>query len=428
MAPILIALLSFGLRLWHLAIPKGLVFDEVYYVDGARDFLHHGVEVTGLSPEFIVHPPVGKWCIALGIKLFGNNEFGWRFSVAVAGALTIYLVGRIAQHLFKSRSLSALASLLMALDGLNLVHSRTALLDLFLTLFVLLAVYAFLKDHYWRSGIWFGLAIGTKWSGLYFLVAFGLLAVYRDRKRLQRFWKLFLLRIVQFIIIPIGTYVLSWSGWFLSSLGWDRHWADGRSSSWSFIPKSLRSFWHYHSEILNFHRTLTTHHPYQANPWSWLVMGRPTSFFYASPKTCGAKSCAQEVLALGTPILWWLGTFAAATVFGYWLMSLAKRNPDSSAGIILLGIGAGYLPWFLFQKRTVFTFYAIVFEPFIILALVYCAKLILGAKPWPRNRKLLIAFLVLLIALNFLYFLPIFNGSVISYDAWSHRMWLPSWV
>ena len=430
MGPILIALLSFGLRLFHLGIPKGLVFDEIYYVDGARDYLAHGVEVTGNAPEFIVHPPVGKWCIALGIKLFGNNEFGWRFSVAVAGALTIYLVGRIARRLFITPMLSTLASLLMALDGLNLVHSRTALLDLFLTLFVLLAILSWLKGNYWRTGIWFGLACGTKWSGIYFLVAFALLTVYRDWGRIQPFFKLLATRIMQFLVVPVMVYVATWAGWFRSPLGWDRHWADGRSTSFGFIPSSLRSFWHYHAEILHFHKTLTQHHPYQANPWSWLVMGRPTSFYYQTPASCGgAKTCSQEVLALGTPLLWWLGTLALAVVFGYWVRSLVtNKRPDFVTGFILLGVAAGYLPWFFFQRRTVFTFYAIVFEPFVVLALVYCAKLYLGVPPWPRNKKIVVGVIVLWIAVNFLYFLPLFNGSVLSYDQWHYRMWLPSWV
>jgi len=104
--PFIIALFSFGLRLFHLGLPKGLVFDEVYYVGGARELLHYGVEAKSSGPEFIVHPPVGKWCIALGIKLFGDHEFGWRISVAVAGALTIYLVGRIAKRLFVSSTMS----------------------------------------------------------------------------------------------------------------------------------------------------------------------------------------------------------------------------------------------------------------------------------------------------------------------------------
>lgn len=432
MGPILIAIVSFALRLFHLGLPRGLVFDEVYYVDGARDFLAHGVEVTGSGPEFIVHPPVGKWCIALGIKIFGNHEFGWRISVAIAGALTIYLVGRIAQRLFITPWLSTLASLLMALDGLNLVHSRTALLDLFLTLFVLLAVMSWLKGHYWRSGIWFGLACGTKWSGIYFLVAFALLTVYRDKGRIQPFFKLLLTRFAQFFLVPVATYVATWTGWLMTSRGWDRQWADTNPASFGFgfVPRSLRSLWHYHAEILNFHRTLTQHHSYQANPWSWMVMGRPTSFYYGTPSACGGpKSCSQEVLALGTPLLWWLGTIAVAVVFGFWVRSLLMmKKPDFVSGFILLGIAAGYLPWFFFQRRTVFTFYAIVFEPFVVLALVYCAKKFLGVPPWPRRRILIVAFIVLLIALNFLFFLPLFNGSVLSYDQWQYRMWLPSWI
>lgn len=432
MGPILIAIVSFALRLFHLGLPKGLVFDEVYYVDGARDYLAHGVEVTGSGPEFIVHPPVGKWCIALGIKIFGNHEFGWRISVAIAGAITIYLVGRIAQRLFLNPRLSTLASLLMALDGLNLVHSRTALLDLFLTLFVLLAVMSWLKGHYWRSGIWFGLACGTKWSGIYFLIAFALLTVYRDKGRIQPFFKLLPKRFAQFFIVPVVTYLATWTGWFLSPRGWDRQWALSNPPmvGFGFVPRTLRSFWHYHAEILDFHRGLTQHHAYQANPWSWIVMGRPTSFYYGTPRACGgSKSCSQEVLALGTPLLWWLGTIAVGVVLGYWIRSLLiTKKPDFVSGFILLGVAAGYLPWFFFQRRTVFTFYAIVFEPFVVLALVYCAKKYLGVPPWPKKKKIVIGILVLLIALNFLYFLPIFNGSVLPYSQWSYRMWLPSWV
>lgn len=429
MGPIIIALFSFGLRLWHLGLPKGLVFDEVYYVNGAREFLRYGVEATGKSPEFIVHPPIGKWCIALGIKLFGNHEFGWRIGVAIAGALTIYLTGRIAKRIFVSSYFSTLAALLMALDGLNLVHSRTALLDLFLTLFILLAILSWLKGHHWWAGIWFGIACATKWNGLYFLIAFALFTVYRDRTRIQPFLKLLPRRFLQYFVVPVATYLATWTGWFLSARGWDRQWADSHESSFGFIPRSLRSLWHYHAEILDFHRNLTTHHSYQANPWSWLVMGRPTSFYYSAPTACGGpRTCSQEVLALGTPILWWLGTLALAVVFGFWIRSLASKTPDFVSGFILLGMAAGYLPWFLFQHRTVFTFYAIAFEPFVVLALVFCAKKFLGMPPWPRKRKLIVALIVLVIALNFLFFLPLFNGSVLSYNQWQYRMWLPSWI
>ena len=104
----LIALIAFAMRLFHLGQPKGFIFDELYYVNGAQDYLKYGVEVDGLKPEFIVHPPVGKWAIAFGIKLFGDHEFGWRIASAFFGALLILLVGLIAKELFKSNLWAAL--------------------------------------------------------------------------------------------------------------------------------------------------------------------------------------------------------------------------------------------------------------------------------------------------------------------------------
>ena len=60
----LILLLTALIRFWNLGTPDKLVFDEVYYVDGAKDYLTNGVETTKGAAEFVVHPPVGKWLIA----------------------------------------------------------------------------------------------------------------------------------------------------------------------------------------------------------------------------------------------------------------------------------------------------------------------------------------------------------------------------
>ena len=147
-APLLIAIASFVLRLFNLGSPKGFIFDELYYVDGARDLLNFGVEVTGAEPEFIVHPPLGKWLIASGIAIFGDNEFGWRHVTAIFGTLLILLFARLVHVLFYSPILTALAAGLMALDGLLLVHSRTALLDLFLTFFTLLGIYLWSRNRH----------------------------------------------------------------------------------------------------------------------------------------------------------------------------------------------------------------------------------------------------------------------------------------
>jgi len=417
-APVVIALISLLLRTVHLGRINTFIFDEVYYVDGARDLLHYGVEVTGSKPEFVVHPPLGKWLIGIGIQIFGDNGFGWRITTALVGSLMILLVARIAHRLFRDARLTALASALMALDGLALVHSRTALLDNFLAFFILLATYLFTMRRYWWTGIALGCAMATKWSALYFVIAFGAIALYRafTHHSGRALFRPTLERIAQFGVTPLLVYISSWIGWFSSSRGWDRHYS---SSIYS-------SFIYYHQQILEFHTGLVQRHSYQANPWSWLIMARPTSFFYETPKGCNAQSCSQEILALGTPIMWWLGTIAVLVTLGLWLRSIALRRIDPALSLIVTGMAAGYLPWFFFQRRTVFSFYAIVFEPFLILALVYCARLLINS--YGRNGEIVVATAVVLIALNFIYFLPLYLGDVLTYDAWHARMWFTNWI
>ena len=419
-APLLIAIASFVLRLFNLGSPKGFIFDELYYVDGARDLLNFGVEVTGADPEFIVHPPLGKWLIASGIAIFGDNEFGWRLATAIFGTLLILLFARLVHVLFYSPILTALAAGLMALDGLLLVHSRTALLDLFLTFFTLLGIYLWNRNRHWWAGIAFGLALSCKWSALYFITVIAFITLYRIlvaqdiRDTLRKVIRL----VATYGLLPLSVYTFTWLGWFLSDRGWDR-----QSSNNPVI-----ALINYHAEMLGFHLGLTEKHAYQSNPLGWLVMARPTSFFYDTPKECPSDECSSEVLALGTPFLWWIGTVAIIVVIVYWMRSLRSRTTDHAANIVVIGLIAGYLPWFALPERTMFTFYAIIIEPFLILAVIYCAKLLLDSPLKPIVSQSLVVGGFILIFLCFLYFLPLFTGQIITYGQWQDRMWFDSWI
>ena len=166
------AILTFALsfRLWRLDSPKGYIFDEIYYAKNAYSLISSGVELDQEGgAEFVVHPPLGKWLIGIGIKLFGNNEFGWRSSSALFGSASVLLIYLIAKRLFKSEFLALSAALLMALDGLSLVMSRVALLDIFLMFFILLTFYFLLKENYWLSGLAIGLGVSTKWSAAFLI-------------------------------------------------------------------------------------------------------------------------------------------------------------------------------------------------------------------------------------------------------------------
>ncbi|WP_329219996.1 phospholipid carrier-dependent glycosyltransferase [Streptomyces sp. NBC_01485] len=427
---------------------------------------------------FVAHPPTGKWVIALGEWMFGLEPFGWRFMTALLGTLSVLMLCRIGRRLFRSTLLGCLAGALMAVDGLHFVMSRSALLDLVVMFFVLAAFGCLLIDRDgararlatalptgtdghvrpdpdtgdragtgvrpWRlaAGLFLGLAASTKWNGLYFLACFVVLTVlwdvgarrvagarhpYRAVLRKDLGWS-----VLSLVPVAVVTYLATWTGWFLSDKGYGRHWADGRGGTWSWIPAPLRSLWHYESLVYRFNVGLETWHRYESNPWSWLVLGRPVAFFYESPQPgksgCRAESaCAQEILALGTPLLWW----SACCALVYLLFRWALRR-DWRAGAVLCAVGAGYLPWFLYQDRTVFSFYAVVFVPYLCLAVTMMVGALLGPPGASEKRRtqgaVAAGVLVLLIAWNFIYFFPLYTGQPIPHSAWLARMWLDTWV
>ncbi|MFF0013488.1 dolichyl-phosphate-mannose--protein mannosyltransferase [Streptomyces sp. NPDC005374] len=430
------------------------------------------------SGSFVAHPPTGKWVIALGEWMFGLTPFGWRFMTAVLGTLSVLMLCRTGRRLFRSTLLGCLAGALMAVDGLHYVMSRTALLDLVVMFFVLAAFASLLIDRDqtrarlaaalpadedgrvrphagtgdragtgmrpWRAaaGLFLGLAASTKWNGLYFLVFFVVLTLLWDvgsrRVAGARHPYRAVLRkdlgpsVLSVVPIATVTYLATWTGWFLSDDGYGRHWADGRGGPWSWVPAPLRSLWHYESGVYRFNIGLHDPHKYESNPWSWPVLGRPVLFHYQSPEpgTDGCRSttdCSQTVLALGTPLLWW----AACCALGYLLYRWALRR-DWRAGAVLCAVGAGYLPWFLYQDRTIFSFYSIVFVPYLCLAVAMMLGAMLGPPGAAHGRRLHGAVaagaLVLLIVWNFIYFFPIYSGQTIPYADWHARMWLDTWI
>jgi dolichyl-phosphate-mannose-protein mannosyltransferase len=154
--PLTVVLFAAALRFAYLPHPERIYFDETYYATNAAQLLDYGVEAEprvegdpsqGVDPEFVVHPPVGKWLIAGGIAVFGDHSFGWRFSAAVAGTLLVAVTYFIALRLFRRRGVAALTAFLLSIEGLALTMSRIAMLDVFLALFVALGVWALVIDR-----------------------------------------------------------------------------------------------------------------------------------------------------------------------------------------------------------------------------------------------------------------------------------------
>ena len=237
---------------------------------------------------------------------------------------------------------------------------------------------------------------------------------------------------VQMLPIAAAAYLASWTGWFAPADAYHRQWgAEHASAAFGWVPDTLRGLWHYHQEMYDFHVELSTPHTYEANPWSWLVLGRPTAFFYESPKRgqqgCAVAECSKAITPLGNPVIWWGGTLAVLVLLVRWALSR-----DWRAGAILAGLVAGYLPWFFYQQRTIFNFYSVAFTPWLVMALTFGLGLLLGRSTATRDRRLwgaLVAGGVVVAAvLAFAYFLPIYTAEVIPRSDWLARMWLRSWI
>ncbi|GAA2306571.1 phospholipid carrier-dependent glycosyltransferase [Streptomyces kunmingensis] len=461
---------------------------EVNWAKNANDLIleKNGHVAIPTDASYVVHPPVGKYVIGIGEWLFGFNPFGWRFMTAVLGTLCVLMVCRIGRRLFRSTFLGCLAGALLMVDGLAFVMSRTALLDSVLVFFVVAAFGCLVVDRDrsrerlaaalpvdehglvrpdahiaetlrlgwrpWRllAGLCLGLAAGTKWNGFIYLAAFALMSVLWDvgsrrvagarRPYLAVLKRDVVPAFVSTVPVAVATYVLSWLGWILSPTdgtgGYFRNWAAtaGKGGHFTWLPDWVRSMWHYEHEVWEFNTNLSSPHTYQSNPWSWMVDGRPVSYFYESPSAgrdgCpadAADKCAREVLALGTPLLWWAACFALLFVLWRWFF-----RRDWRAGAIVCGVVAGYAPWFQYQERTIFYFYAVVFAPFLCLALAMVLGAIIGRPGSSERRRVIGAasagVLVLLIAWNFIYFWPIYTGTAVPIDSWRSRMWLDTWV
>ncbi len=503
--PLLVTVFAGILRLRNLSTPHLLMFDETYYAKDAFALLTAGYELEwpedadeawlsgNAQPSdeasYVVHPPLGKWLIALGLRTFGyDSALGWRISAAVAGTLAVLLIAVIAQRMFRSVFLGAFAGTLTAIEGHHLVMSRVALLDIFMMFFVLAAFGALMADRYsgrrrlaewavrrrgsdpwlalrpWRllAAVLLGAAVAVKLSALAFFAVFGVMVILWDLQArraagVDRWLRVGLLRdavpaVLTVLPVAAVVYLTSWSGWLFSRDGWGRMWhlshpAEGLAG---LVPGPIRSLWNYHVSATDFHQGLSNGHDYASSPWTWPFMGRPVSMHYDSVaegevyaqtgETCQVPTCSSAVLDLANPLIWWAGLIAVVIVLALWV---GRR--DWRYGAILSGFVAGFLVWLLFPDRTMFFFYTISYHPFLILAITAVAALVLrlGTRSQradgslraagaivaarQRNTVILLCFVLLCVAVS-VFFLPLWTAEMIPYEQWRMRIWIESWL
>nr|WP_206425818.1 phospholipid carrier-dependent glycosyltransferase [Corynebacterium choanae] len=473
------------------------IFDEKHYVPqawnmvtSAQDFLTGGVE---LNPGFglVVHPPLSKQLMAIGQALFGYTAFGWRISGAIAGIITVALLMLLVRRLTGQRLAGIITGVLACCDGVLLIESRFALLDIFLVTAVIVATYCLLRDRqavtdryqtilhtpvtaadptgtggtitglpmvpagqlgpnfgwrWWRfaCGIALGCALSVKWSGLYYMAFFGIYIVAADM--VLRFqageprpvvttlvkdsWKSF----ISLVIVPVLVYLWSFRAWFAGETTVYRHQINAGAiddtSVLRWLPEPVASFLDYHRQVLSFHSSITSssgHH----HPWD----SKPFSWlvaarpvlYYSDTDIDCAQGTCRKMIYLFGTPGIWWMTVPVVLIACY----LLWRRHDTQLVLPLVGWAASFLPWVMVYDRQMYFFYA---GPMVLFTIMLLAQVTTRVASWDTYQirgksvgKLLAASYLALVIWCFIVYVPIFYAILIPDELFDVLMFLPTW-
>ena len=427
---IILLFVSLSLRLFRLAIPENFNFDEVYHAFTAREMLRGNIQAwewwneppQGVAYEW-THPPMAKHFMVLGMQIFGQNAFGWRFFSTIFGVGNILLVYLLAQKLFSKRKLGArrykleaiplLAAGLYSVESLSFVQSRIAMNDTYMIFFVLLSLISLLYKNHNASALSFALAIATKWSSIYLapVLAVAYIATHQLRRLTPPFtfqvvWRLklkfFLILATRYLLFAIVVYLISYLPFFVS----------GHTTS-QFVELQRQMYW--------YHTNLQASHDYSSPWWSWPLLLRPVWYHV----DYGTQNLVANIYALGNPAIFWAGLLAVLFSIYSLIKSYFKRFAISyrQLAILLAGYASFLLPWAI-APRIMFLYHYLPSIPFMTILLAWALTKIYSSSNF--GKKFTISYLLLAISV-FIFFYP--HLTLLHVDSsWSNLfIWFPSW-
>ena len=371
---ILILLISAFLRLYRLDYPNKYVFDEVYHAYTAKEYLKGNKEAWspwGKSPPGVafewLHPPIEKEIMTASMFILQSSDaWAYRLPGALLGILSVFLVYKLALLLFKNETTALISAGVFSIDGLVFVQSRTGMNDVYLVAFILVSVIFFVQKRYILSALFMGIAMATKWPGIFLaLIYFPILLYHRQFKNL-----------IYYILLPPVIYLLSYTHYFLMGYNWN-------------------DFLELHKQIWWYQTSLKATHDYASPWWSWPLNLYPVWYFVDYQ-----KNSIANIFASGNPAVFWLGS--AAIILTAW-EAIKKRSINLI--VILLGFLAFWLPWSL-SPRIMFLYHFSPSVPFLSLTLGYQLNKLLTNK---QGKKLALL-LLLLTAISFILMFPYLTG------------------
>lgn len=341
-------------------------FDEIYHARTAYELL------KGLPPFDLVHPPLGKWLISVGMATWGVNPFGWRVMNLIFGSMALVLILILLTKLYKPSFWCGIAvTLLMATDFLHCSLSRTANLDTFSLFFILLcSIFGITyinstitkKEESWKVDLAYflaftigGLAFACKWNALYtitpILVVSFAYKVYSFIKSRDRNWAT---KTIMYGLLSIIVFITPYYLTYLPiTIRYPYH-----RLPWAVVSDFVMLQQH----IWKYHSTLVATHPFSSEWYQWLLATKPLWAYYDNSLPGNLRS---TIAYLGNPIMWGLGLLALI-----YLLIVALKNPKDNLGsfIVIASYVFSIIPW-MFIGRIKFIYHYYLALPWLYITI-----------------------------------------------------------
>ena len=358
-------------------------FDEIYFARTAYEY------TQGMETYEWTHPPLGK--LIQAIPIYINNylsPFNYRLMGNISGILMIAVMYIFAKELFKKRKYAIFASLLMAFDTFHFAQTRMGTVDSHLILFILLASYFMVKYtknnktfSLLLSGIFFGLSISVKWTGLYGGIALAIIFFTYLVKNKKINIKNFLKGTLFFVVIPLFIY----------------------SSLYLIFPNNklnhttnFENIINQQKDMYNYHSKLNATHYFSSKWYTWPISYKPV-WYHQEILNNDTK---ETISGIGNIVIWWMGIIG----FLYSLIKLIRKK-DKQSFIIVVSMLSLWLPY-AFIGRVMFLYHYFPVLPFMMLGIVNLFK---NIEEKYKLKYLIPLYMIFVIAFFIIYY-PVISG------------------
>ncbi len=308
------------------------------------------------------HPPLAKYLVGLLMYTIGDYPVYWRIPVILTGALTVLLVFLVSYKITGNVLASLTASLLVLVDPISRALFSIALLDGYIALFTIIALYLTIQRRY-REALLVTLIGGCfKASSLFTTIPLLVLVAREEALSKSKSVLVFTKSIVKYTVISIMLYVsilVLVSVPVMSYMG---------ITQWFNYALVGAVKWHASTKCVG------AGCPVSSAPWEWFIgLNSFPLYIYPDGSVLYASgfyplwSLSLLLLVLFTPLL-----YTRERAYGY---------------IVLLFLGTllGYIGLWIIGGRTQYSFYAVHFTPLVYINLAYIFTKILPREELVRE-------------------------------------------